>query len=65
MPWHYNNVAAVNTARQALVGMDGMASFVKVDHENFEFRSKVRELKERAVLFLEGMLRDGRLFRRG
>ena len=62
VPWHYNNVAAVNTARQALVGMDGMASFVKVDRENFEFKSKVRELKERAVLFLEGMLRVGGYF---
>jgi len=62
VPWHYNNVAAVNTARQALVGMDGLQDFVKVDRENFEFKSKVRELKERAVLFLEGMLGTGGYF---
>ena len=24
VPWHYNNVAAVNTAKQSLVGMDGL-----------------------------------------
>ena len=35
---------------------------MKVDRENFEFKSKVRELKERAVLFLEGMLRAGGYF---
>ncbi len=62
VPWHYNNVHAVNTARQALVGMDALHEFVKVDRENFEFKSKVRELKERAVLFLEGMLATGGYF---
>ena len=62
VPWHYNNVHAVNTARQALVGMDGLHDFVKVDRDNFEFRSRVRELKERAVLFLEGMLAAGGYF---
>ena len=62
VPWHYNNVHAVNTARQSLVGMDGLREFVKLDLDNPEFRDKVRELKERAVLFLEGMVRDGGYF---
>jgi len=62
VPWHYNSIHAVNTARQALVGMDGMRDFVKIDRENFEFKSRVRELKERAVLFLEGMLAVGGYF---
>jgi D-ornithine 4,5-aminomutase subunit beta len=62
VPWHYNNVHAVNTARQTLVGLDGLRKVVKVDREAPELKSKVRELKERAVLFLEGMVRDGGYF---
>jgi D-ornithine 4,5-aminomutase subunit beta len=62
VPWHYNNVHAVNTARQSLVGMDGLREFVRLDLDNPEFRDKVREIKERAVLFLEGMQRDGGYF---
>jgi D-ornithine 4,5-aminomutase subunit beta len=62
VPWHYNNVAAVNTAKQSLVGMDGLREMVKVDRENPELKTRVRELKERAVLFLEAMLRDGGYF---
>ena len=56
VPWHYNNVHAVNTARQSLVGMDGLREIVKLDRENPELSDKVRELKERAVLFLEAMI---------
>jgi len=62
VPWHYNNVHAVNTAKQSLIGMDGMREMVKVDRENAELRNKIRELKERAVLFLEAMLADGGYF---
>ena len=62
MPWHYNNVAAVNTAKQSLVGMDGLREMVKLDREAPELKAKVREIKERAVLFLEAMLREGGYF---
>lgn len=62
VPWHYNNVAAVDTAKQSLVGMDGMREMVKIDRENPELKARVRELKERAVLFLEAMLADGGYF---
>jgi len=62
VPWHYNNVHAVNTARQALVGMDGLLDIVTVDPENPELKAQVRELKERAVLFLEHMIADGGYF---
>ena len=63
VPWHYNNVHAVNTAKQSLVGMDGLSEIVKIDRDNPEFKARVRELKERAVLFLEAMVRDGGYFR--
>jgi D-ornithine 4,5-aminomutase subunit beta len=62
VPWHYNNVHACNTARQTLVGLDGLRKVVKVDRQAPELKSKVRELKERAILFLEGMVRDGGYF---
>src|SRR5665648_848660 len=62
VPWHYNNVAAVNTAKQSLVGMDGLREMVKLDREAPELKAKVREIKERAVLFLEAMLREGGYF---
>jgi len=62
VPWHYNNVHACNTARQTLVGLDGLREIVKVDRESPELKNKVRELKERAVLYLEGIVRDGGYF---
>ena len=62
VPWHYNNVAAVDTAKQSLVGMDGLREMLKVDRESPELKARVREIKERAVLFLEAMLADGGYF---
>jgi len=62
VPWHYNSVAAVNTAKQSLVGMDGLREMVTLDREAPELKAKVREIKERAVLFLEAMLEDGGYF---
>ncbi len=62
VPWHYNNIAAVDTAKQSLLGMDGMREMVKLDRENPELRNRIRELKERAVLFLEAMVADGGYF---
>ncbi len=62
VPWHYNNVAAVDTAKQSLLGMDGLREMVKIDRENPELKSRVREIKERAVLFLEAMIADGGYF---
>jgi len=62
VPWHYNNIAAVDTAKQSLLGMDGIRDMVRLDRENPELRNRVRELKERAVLFLEAMIADGGYF---
>ncbi len=52
IPWHYNNVAGVNTARQTLMGLDGIMDLVELRDHGF-LREQARELKERAVLFLE------------
>ncbi len=61
VPWHYNNIAAISTAKQALNGMDGLREMVKLDREGV-LGKDVRELKERAVLFLEEILEVGGYF---
>jgi D-ornithine 4,5-aminomutase subunit beta len=58
IPWHYNNVAGVNTARQTLMGLDGLMDMVELKKDG-AFREQVRELKERAVLFLEEIVASG------
>jgi D-ornithine 4,5-aminomutase subunit beta len=58
IPWHYNNVAGVNTARQTLMALDGLPELVELKQDG-PLRDQVRELKERAVLFLEEILAQG------
>ncbi|MEG0773233.1 D-ornithine 4,5-aminomutase subunit OraE [Clostridium sp.] len=62
VPWHYNNIHAVNTAKQALIGMDGLMDMVELKKEGY-LPEKVRELKERAVLFLEEIIENGGYFK--
>lgn len=62
VPWHYNNIHAVNTAKQALIGMDGLKEMVELKKEGY-LRDKVREIKERAVLFLEEIIENGGYFK--
>jgi D-ornithine 4,5-aminomutase subunit beta len=61
VPWHYNNIAAISTAKQAMNGMDGLREIVKLDMDGV-LGHDVRELKERAVLFMEEMLEVGGYF---
>ncbi len=58
IPWHYNNVAGLNAARQTLMGIDGIDEQLEL-RSDADFRRQVRELKERAVLFLEEILDNG------
>ena len=62
VPWHYNNIAGVMTAKQALNGMDGLREMVKIDRDGV-LGKDVRELKERAILFMEEMLEVGGYFK--
>lgn len=62
VPWHYNNIHAINTAKQALIGMDGLNEMVELKKDGY-LRDKVRELKERAVLFMEEILEVGGYFK--
>ena len=58
VPWHYNNIAGVNTARQTLMGLDGLSELVELKRDG-HIAALARELKERAVLFLEEILAGG------
>ena len=61
VPWHYNNILGVNTARQTLMGLDGLMEMIELKKEG-HLPEKVREIKERAVLFLEEILDQGGYF---
>jgi D-ornithine 4,5-aminomutase subunit beta len=58
IPWHYNNVAGVNTARQTLMGADGLMELIEFKKDG-PLWEQAREPKERAVLFLEEILEGG------
>jgi D-ornithine 4,5-aminomutase subunit beta len=58
IPWHYNNVTGVNTARQTLMGLDGVMEQLQLKQEG-PLREQARELTERAVLFLEEIIESG------
>ncbi|MBT9174979.1 MAG: D-ornithine 4,5-aminomutase subunit beta [candidate division WS2 bacterium] len=62
VPWHYNSIHAVNTAKQTLIACDGIRNYLEFKEEG-PFREKVRELKERAVLFLEEIKNIGGYFK--
>ncbi|SHJ50752.1 D-ornithine 4,5-aminomutase subunit OraE [Paramaledivibacter caminithermalis] len=61
VPWHMFNIEACDTAKQTLVGLDGLMEMVELKKEGF-LPEKVRELKERAVLYLEELLEVGGYF---
>ncbi|WP_297134420.1 D-ornithine 4,5-aminomutase subunit OraE [Terrisporobacter sp.] len=61
VPWHIYNIEACDTAKQALVGMDGLMDMIELKDVG-ELRDKARELKERAVLYMEEILEVGGYF---
>ncbi len=61
VPWHHMNVSAVDTAKQALLGMDGLREMVQLREEG-ELHDAKREIIERAVLFLEEIEEVGGYF---
>ncbi|MES9887498.1 MAG: D-ornithine 4,5-aminomutase subunit OraE [Candidatus Sedimenticola sp. 6PFRAG1] len=58
IPWHYNNIAGVNATRQALMGLDGVMEQIELKTGG-SLGKQAREMKERAVLFLEEMVELG------
>ncbi len=61
VPWHHMNVSAVDTAKQALLGMDGLREMVQL-RDDGELYERKREIIERAVLFLEEIEEVGGYF---
>ncbi|MCL2557778.1 MAG: D-ornithine 4,5-aminomutase subunit OraE [Treponema sp.] len=61
VPWHIYNIEACDTAKQTLVGLDGLMEMVELKSSG-PLREKARELKERAVLFMEEILEMGGYF---
>lgn len=62
VPWHIYNIEACDTAKQALLGMDGLMEMVELKADG-PLRENARELKERAVLFMEEILDQGGYFK--
>lgn len=62
VPWHIYNIEAVDTAKQAFAGMDGLNNMIELKRDKGELADKVRELKERAILFMEEILEEGGYF---
>ena len=62
VPWHIYNMEAVDTAKQAFVGMDDLMAMVELKKEGY-LHDRSREIKERAVLFMEEMLESGGYFK--
>ena len=62
VPWHIYNMEGTDTANQAFAGMDGLSEMLQIKRDEGELADKVRELKERAVLYLEEMVEVGGYF---
>lgn len=61
VPWHYNNIRGVQTVKQTWAALDGIQSLVALKHDG-PLGEMVRDLKERAVAFLEEVLEVGGYF---
>lgn len=61
VPWHMFNIEACDTAKQTLAGFDGLMDMIELRNEGF-LREQARELKERAVLYLEEIIQAGGYF---
>ncbi len=58
VPWHYHSIGAVDATRATLLGIDGIDELLEMRRDG-AWRQSAREIKERAVLFLEEMLEQG------
>lgn len=58
VPWHIYNMEACDTAKQTFAGLDGLMEMVELKESGY-LREQARELKERAVLFLEEIAEVG------
>ena len=62
VPWHIYNMEACDTAKQTLIGMDGLMEMIQLKDDG-PLREKAREIKERACLFMEEIVTSGGYFK--
>ena len=61
VPWHIYNIEACDTAKQTLIGLDGLMEMVELKNDG-PLREQAREIKERACLFMEEIVETGGYF---
>jgi D-ornithine 4,5-aminomutase subunit beta len=61
VPWHYNNIRGIQTVKQTWAALDGIKELVELKHKG-PLGDMVRDLKERAVAFLEEVIESGGYF---
>lgn len=61
VPWHYNNIRGIATAKQTLIALDGVKELLTINRDG-PLGEMVRDIKERAVVFLEEMAEIGGYF---
>lgn len=62
VPWHIYNIEACDTAKQTLIGLDGMMDMIELKKDG-PLPRMVREIKERACLFMEEIVETGGYFK--
>ncbi len=62
VPWHIYNIEACDTAKQTLIGMDGLMDMIELKDDG-PLREDAREIKERACLFMEEIVETGGYFK--
>ena len=62
VPWHIYNIEATDTAKQTLIGLDGIQEMVELKKDG-PLRETARDLKERACLFMEEIVENGGYFK--
>ncbi len=63
VPWHIYNMEAIDTAKQTFAGLDGLLRMISLRRDEGDLADKVREIKERAVLFMEEIQSGGGYFK--
>ncbi|HQO98552.1 MAG TPA: D-ornithine 4,5-aminomutase subunit OraE [Anaerolineaceae bacterium] len=61
VPWHYNNIRGVQTVKQTWAALDGIKEMLSLRMDG-PLGEMVRDIKERAVAFLEEVLEVGGYF---
>ena len=61
VPWHYNNIRAVQTVKQTWAALDGVKDLLEIKTDG-PLGEMARDIKERSIAFLEEVLEVGGYF---